>query len=454
MTGAGDILVIGGGVIGVCSAYYLAQRGFEVKLLEAGEICAGASFGNAGLILPSHIEPLATPNALGQGLRWLLNPESPFYIKPRLSLSLVSWLWRFRAASKEERVRVSMGLLQSLSSRSVELYRELAKLTGMAFGYEELGSLHLFKTSRGYQDALTSKDLMRTYGIEARLMTADEINEVDPNCLLNCLRSKQSPVCAFPEGKRLSKQSPIHAFVKTNALNIRADVRGGLYFPGDSHLVPADFVVQLGKAAVDSGVDIRTGTEVLGFETSGPKITAVKTTRGDFQPDQIVLAGGAWSPELSRALKLRLPIQPAKGYSLTYKSPENPPSIPVMLSEARVAVTPMGRFIRFAGTLELAGHDMSINERRINTIMRQAAEYLPWTKRLELVEIWRGLRPCTPDGLPVISRPGRYENLIVAAGHATIGMVLGPVTGLLVAQLASFQEPEIDITGLRLERFS
>jgi D-amino-acid dehydrogenase len=227
-----------------------------------------------------------------------------------------------------------------------------------------------------------------------------------------------------------------------------------LYFPGDSHLVPADFVVQLGKAAVDSGVDIRTGTEVLGFETSGPKITAVKTTRGDFQPDQIVLAGGAWSPELSRALKLRLPIQPAKGYSLTYKSPENPPSIPVMLSEARVAVTPMGRFIRFAGTLELAGHDMSINERRINTIMRQAAEYLPWTKRLELVEIWRGLRPCTPDGLPVISRPGRYENLIVAAGHATIGMVLGPVTGLLVAQLASFQEPEIDITGLRLERFS
>ncbi len=414
MTGAGDILVIGGGVIGVCSAYYLAQQGLEVKLLEAGEICAGASFGNAGLILPSHIEPLATPNALGQGLRWLLNPESPFYIKPRLSLSLASWLWRFRAASKEERVRVSMGLLQSLSSRSVELYRELAKLTGMAFGYEELGSLHLFNTSRGHRDARTSKDLMRTFGIEARLMTPDEIN----------------------------------------ALNIRAEVRGGLYFPGDSHLVPADFVVQLGKAAVDSGVDIRTGTEVLGFETSGPKVTAVKTTRGDFQPDQIVLAGGAWSPELSRALKLRLPIQPAKGYSLTYQSPENPPSIPVMLSEARVAVTPMGRFIRFAGTLELAGHDMSINERRINTIMRQAAEYLPWTKRLELVEIWRGLRPCTPDGLPVISRPGRYENLIVAAGHATIGMVLGPVTGLLVAQLASFQEPEIDINGLRLERFS
>ncbi len=416
MTGAGDILVIGGGVIGVCSAYYLAQQGFEVKLLEAGEICAGASFGNAGLILPSHIEPLAAPNALGQGLRWLLNPESPFYIKPRLSLSLASWLWRFRTASKEERVRVSMGLLQSLSSRSVELYRELAKLTGMAFSYEELGSLHLFKTSRGYQDARTSKDLMRTYGIEARLMTADEINEVDPNS--------------------------------------RAEVRGGLYFPGDSHLVPADFVVQLGKAAVDSGVDIRTGAEVLSFETSGPKVTAVKTTRGDFQPDQIVLAGGTWSPELARALKIRLPIQPAKGYSLTYMSPENPPLIPVMLSEARVAVTPMGRFIRFAGTLELAGHDMSINERRINTIMRQAAQYLPWTKNLELVEIWRGLRPCTPDGLPVISRSGRYENLIVAAGHATIGMVLGPVTGLLVAQLASFQEPEIDITGLRLERFS
>lgn len=416
MSKKNEILVIGGGVIGVCSAYYLTKQGFQVTLIDAEEICAGASYGNAGLILPSHIEPLASPGALGQGLRWLLNPESPFYIKPRLSLNLFSWLWRFRAASHEQRARASMGLLKRLSSRSVELYRELSSLIGMEFGYEEQGSLHLFKTEQGYADARAKAAMMRTFGIEARILNREEVHEADPR--------------------------------------IRAEARGGLYLPHDAHLVPADFVVQLAKMAEDSGASIRTNTEVLDFEITGPHITAVRTTRGDFYPNQIVLAGGAWSPELSRKLHIRLPIQPAKGYGLTFRSPDDPPVIPMMLSEARVAITPMGRHIRFAGTLELAGYDLSVNQRRIQAIVRQAGEYLPWTRELELVEIWRGLRPCTPDGLPVIGRAGNYNNLIIAAGHATIGMVLGPVTGLLAAQLVSREQPEIDIHRLRLGRFS
>ncbi|MBW1710637.1 MAG: FAD-dependent oxidoreductase [Deltaproteobacteria bacterium] len=411
-----EILVIGGGVIGVSAAYYLARQGRQVTLLEADEICAGASYGNAGFILPSHIIPLAAPGTLGQGLKWLLDPESPFYIKPRLSLELISWLWRFRAACQQQRMRRSMRLLRELSHRSIELHQELAGLQGLDFGFQKKGYLKLFKTSQGYQKANAEAGLMREFGIEARMMNQAEIREVEPNIL--------------------------------------PGVSGGLYFPHDAHLIPADFVLQLGRVIEDLGVKIRTSTEVLGFETAPAKILTVKTTRGNFKPDQVILAGGAWSPSLADDLGIRLPIQPAKGYSLTFKRSANSPSIPVMLSEAAVAVSPLAETVRFAGTLELAGWDQSINQRRVNAIVKKAGEYLPGVEGLELAEIWRGFRPCLPDGLPVIGRSSRYKNLILATGHATIGMALGPVTGELVSQLAAHETTQINLTGLRLERFS
>jgi len=411
-----DVLVIGGGVIGVSAAYFLAKQGFRVSLVEADEICAGASYGNAGFILPSHIIPLASPEALGQGLRWLLDPESPFYIKPRLSLELASWLWRFRAACQWQRVRKSMRLLRDLNRLSIALYRELSNLEGLDFGYQQKGHIRLFKTGRGYQRANAEADLMREFGIEVKLLNLTQIREIEPHIL--------------------------------------PSVTGGLYFPHDAHLIPADFVIQLGQVIEDLKVDIHTSTEVLGFETESSKILTVHTTKGSFKPGQIVLAGGAWSPELAKNLGIRLPIQPAKGYSLTYKKSEDSPLIPLMLSEAAVAVSPLAETIRFSGTLELAGWNQSVNQRRVNAIMKKIREYIPGTEDLELVEIWRGFRPCLPDGLPIIGRTDRCKNLILATGHATIGMALGPVTGKLVSQLAAYETPEINLTGLRLERFS
>ncbi len=411
-----DVLVIGGGVIGVSASYYLARRGFRVTLVEADEICAGASYGNAGFILASHIIPLAAPKALGQGFKWLLDPESPFYIKLRPSLELASWLWRFRAACRWPRVRRSMRLLRELSRRSVELYQELSNVEGLNFGYQQKGYLKLFNTAQAYQHALAEAELLREFGIEVRLLTPAEIPEIEPNILPRAT--------------------------------------GALYFPYDAHLIPADFVIQLSRVIKDMGVDIRRSTEVLGFETVSEKILAVQTTRGNFQPGQVVLAGGAWSPGLAENLNIRLPLQPAKGYSLTYKRAENSPAMPLLLSEAAVAVTPMAGMIRLAGTLELAGWDRSINKRRVNAIVRKAREYLPDIDHLEPVEIWRGFRPCLPDGLPVIGRSARYKNLILATGHATIGMALGPVTGRLVSLIAAHETPEINLAGLRLERFS
>ncbi|MGD8294660.1 MAG: FAD-dependent oxidoreductase, partial [Desulfobacterales bacterium] len=185
------------------------------------------------------------------------------------------------------------------------------------------------------------------------------------------------------------------------------------------------------------------------------RITKIETTRGDIRVGEVVLAAGCWTVDLARELNIRLMIEPAKGYSLTYKRPVGWPDIPLMMSEAKVAVTPMEDTLRFAGTLELAGFDLSINRRRLKAILKAVPTYFPAIDpgTLELIEIWRGLRPCSPDGLPYLGRPRNYDNVIIAAGHGMLGISLAPITGKIVSQLASDQAAEVDIAALRIERF-
>jgi len=416
MTKTHDVLIIGGGVIGVCSAYYLAQMGWTVTLLEKAEICAGCSYGNAGLVVPSHSIPLAAPGVLGKALKWMLNPESPFYIRPRLSPELISWLWRFRGACTTAHVRRALPVLRDLSYASLVLLKELAAIEGFHFGYRQNGVLAVFRTETGYEQGAREARLLEEAGIPAKHLNASEVRSIEPG--------------------------------------LRPEVSGGVYFPDDAHLIPDAFVRGLARIAERKGVRIRTSTEVLGLRTRGRRIVAVETTEGHFQCDEVVLAAGSWSSEIARGLRLDLPIQPAKGYSVTFRRPPNSPTVPLLLGEAKVGVTPMGETLRFAGTLELAGLDLSINRRRLDAMIRSAALYLASTQDLAVMETWRGLRPCTPDGLPLIGRLERVENLIVATGHAMVGVSLGPITGKLVAQLASDEEPMVDISLLRPDRFS
>jgi D-amino-acid dehydrogenase len=231
---------------------------------------------------------------------------------------------------------------------------------------------------------------------------------------------------------------------------------GGIHYQHDGHLIPERFVRSLADHAAQNGTVFRTGTEVIGMKRTGRRITSVQTTRGDIRADEIVLAAGAWSPQIARDLRLKLMVQPAKGYSITYRRPDRFPHMPLILVEAKVAVTPMDANLRFAGTLELAGWDFSIKSRRVAAIIKSIPGYLPdiEPQRLELLEIWRGPRPCTPDGLPYIGRPRGIDNLIVATGHAMKGISLAPITGKLVAQLAARQRPEIDLAALNIERFA
>jgi D-amino-acid dehydrogenase len=410
-----DTVVIGGGVIGVCAAYYLAEQGRGVTLLEKDGICAGCSYGNAGWIVPSHSIPLAAPGVWRKALRWMRDPTSPFYLKPRLDAALLGWLWRFRAACRESALRRGLAVLAELSAASMALYRELAATPGFDFSFETRGLLALYRDRATYEAGLAEARLLAEAGIASRSLDSAEACALEPA--------------------------------------VRPGLAGAIHYPGDAHLIPFDFVHGLARRAEQRGASLHVGTEVLAFETHGQRITRVRTTRGDFEPEQVVLAAGSWSPRLAQDLRLSLPIQPAKGYSITFARPGRAPCIPLLFAEAKAAATPMGRTLRLAGTLELAGLDFSVNWRRVEAIRAAAGAYLADANNLDLLEIWRGLRPCTPDGLPVIGYSRRFNNLLLATGHGMLGISLGPVTGKLVAQLIAGQPPRVDVRDLSPDRF-
>ncbi len=413
-----DVLIIGGGAVGVCAAYYLREAGYGVMLVDRGEIGAGASHGNMGLVVPSHSVPLAAPGVVAQGLKWMFRPDSPFYIKPRPDPALIRWLWAFWKASSEDRMRRAIPLIRDLSLQSLSLFDGLDELDGVAFDYHRRGVLALYRTPEGREEGEEELRLLSSYGLEIEELTPDGLAETLPGLELNAL--------------------------------------GGLHFRQDAHLTPAKFVRGLAAYLERQGVDVRPGTEVTGLTKEKGHITVVHTTRGDVVSEEVVLTAGSWSAALGKLAGVSLPIQPAKGYSVTIRRPAAWPEQPFMLSESRVAVTPMGDTLRIGGTLELAGMDRSINRRRVAAILDAVPRYLPSFDigAHEIVETWCGLRPCTPDGLPFLGRAPGIPNLIVAAGHAMIGVSLGPVTGQLVRQIVAGVRSDIDLGLLAVDRFA
>jgi D-amino-acid dehydrogenase len=413
-----EVLIIGGGAIGICCAHYLREQGKEVTVVEKGQVCSGASYGNAGLIVPSYSIPLAAPGVILQCLKWLPDPENPFYIKPSLRPALLSWMWKFRGACNDRHVRRSIPVLHGLTFQSLRLFEELAGMQGLHFGFEKKGLLDLFRTTAELEEGKKAFSLLQAFGIEGDVLGKAELAELTGG--------------------------------------LRTSAVGAIFSRGDAHLVPDQFVKQLAGHAAEQGVHLATSTEVIGFEASGRRVTRVHTTRGDISAEEVIVAGGAWSPQIARDLHIRLMIEPAKGYSVTFKIPERFPQIPCNLAEAKVVLTPMGDMVRFSGTLELAGFDQSINRRRVGAVLKTVPAYLPDLEpgNMEIIEIWQGLRPCTPDGLPYIGRPRPYDNVIVAAGHGMLGISLAPATGKIVSQLATGKTPFMDLFPLRIERFS
>ena len=410
-----DVLIIGGGIIGVSAAYYLTRQGLNVTVVEKGDICAGSSYGNAGLLCPCHSVPIPAPGVLTQGLKWLLDPESPFYIKPRLDPALLAWLWQFQAHCNGQALHRAIPLLRDLQRASLQLYRELIAQEKIDCHFEPIGGLSLFKTERGLAHSRHEVDEMQGFGLQMTLLDRDAVHNLEPA--------------------------------------VHPDIVGGIHYQEDAHLAPALFVNGLAEAARANGATLLTQTGVLGFDTAEQQVIAVRTTQGVLQSKQVILAAGAWSTAVARMVGVKFLMQPAKGYSVTVERPTEGPRLHLHLSEAKVAVTPIGPHLRFAGTLELAGLDHSINERRVKAILRAGAAYLKQTGSDKTVEIWGGMRPCSPDGLPYIGRPRAIRNLVVATGHAMLGVSMGPITGKLVSQIVSEQQPSLDIEAFDVDRF-
>ena len=381
-----DVVIVGGGAIGVCCALELARRGATVTLLERGpELASGCSAGNAGLICPSHSAPIANPVSVRNGLRWMWKRDSPFYLRPRPAV--LPWLARFMLAARhwEEGART----LRALSVESLELHAELGRRLGTSF--DRSGTLNVYATAAGLEDEAAGAGRS---GLRYEVLDADETRALEPALI--------------------------------------GPVAGGVRYPDEGRVDPKLFVEAVGRAAVDAGVEIRTETDVRSLD--------------ELNAATVVVAAGVWSRQL-----VDLPLEGGKGYHIDFERSDDDPRIPAWVQETWTLATPLPDRLRLSGTLELAGLDLSISQPRVDAIRRAGERWFRGVAGRPAIDIWAGLRPCLPDGLPAIGRVGRT---VIATGHAMKGVSHAPVTGRIVAQLLSGEEPAHDLTPLDPSRFS
>lgn len=409
-------MIVGGGVIGLAAAWYALKAGMAVQVVEReGPRDETCSVGNAGMIVPSHFIPLAAPGMISKGMRWLLNPESPFYVRPTLDPALLRWGWLFWRHANARHVAASRGLLRDLNLESRRLFEEWSREDD--FGLVQKGLLMLCATQHGLEEEAEVAKMAESLGIKAPVLDPRATAAADPGITMN--------------------------------------VAGAVHFLQDCHLDPARFMAALRQKVLAAGGEIASGVEVEMIERRGTEVTAVSGGGQRFEGRSFVVAGGSWSAGLLRPLGLRLPLQAGKGYSLTLQDPVELPQLCSIFAEAKVAITPVGNALRVAGTMEVGGLDLSINPRRVRGIIKSVPRYFPKFREEHFtgVEPWAGLRPVSPDGLPYLGKVPGTGNLFAATGHSMLGISLGPVTGKLVAELVAGRTPSIPIDPLAVGRF-
>jgi len=413
----GKAVIIGGGIMGLASAYYLIKSGWKITLIDKGNVRDNCSQGNAGMIVPSHFIPLAAPGMVSKGIKWMFNSRSPFYVKPSLDFALISWGLKFMKSATQANVEKAAPFLRDYHLLSKQLYEDLSKEEGFDFGLEKKGILMLYKTAKaGEEEIHVGKDAQKL-GLDVEMLTKEQVQEREPG--------------------------------------IRLDVMGAVHYHSDAHLYPFALISQLVKYIESNGGEILTETEVTGYEIQSGEIKSVNTATGSVQGDLMIMTGGSWLPQLSKLAGLSIPVMPGKGYSFMEPNTAHPIKHPALLIEARVAVTPMNGQVRFGGTMELAALNDKINMNRVEGIVNSIPQYYPELP-VEVPakkNIWYGFRPCSPDGLPYLGYSKKLKNLIVAGGHGMMGISLGPATGKLVAELADRTALSADIKLYNPERY-
>lgn len=393
-----EIIVIGGGIIGLCSAYYLAKEGHKVKIVDQSNMDGGASYVNAGYLSPSHLTPLSAPGVMKKGLRWMFNSSSPLYIKPRVDIEFLKWTWAFNRSCNPKHVERAAPIIRDICISSQHLYQEIMEVEVFKSHYETKGLMMVYKTEKGMKAEVAAARLANNLDIETKILDREGIKELQPNA--------------------------------------EVDALGAVYYKCDHHSTPTEFMEELKANLIDKGVEIFKNEKVQNFSIRDGKIISIETTKQTLKADEFVMATGAWSSDWNQKLGLNLLMQAGKGYRInSYR--ESGISIPAILSEAKAAITPMNGFTRFAGTMELAGINTNINAVRVEAIANAINRYFP---NITITEEEKrnascGLRPVTPDGLPYIGRFSKYKNLTVAAGHAMMGWSMATATGLMLCQI-------------------
>jgi D-amino-acid dehydrogenase len=416
---AADVVVVGGGVIGLACALELARRGAGVTLVERDRVGLACSYGNAGWLTPSLALPLPAPGLVWKAAGWLLDPESPFYIQPRLDPGLAIWLLRFLAATGRRRFERGAAALVELCRWSVDAWEALAAAPGAEpFGFERAGLLAIYEREKAFAAAHAHAELVARSGVPHERWSADEVRAREPAV-------------------------------------VGAQV-GAYFFPDDAHCEPYRAVHALAREAERAGVRMIENAEVYGVERDGDRIAALATTVGELRGREVLVAAGAWSKSFGRFLGLRLPVLGAKGYSIVVPrvaSDAPHPQRSLMLAERKIAINPHADALRVSGTLELVDEDLSITRRRVEAIVRAARGMIALPDPLPPHELWRGLRPCTPDGMPMIGRARGFANLWLATGHQMTGLKTAPATGRLLAELMTGASPTFDPAPFRADRY-
>jgi D-amino-acid dehydrogenase len=412
-----EVTVIGGGVIGLSTAYYLNKAGYEVTVIERGDITDGCSFGNMGYISPSHFVPLASPGIISQGLKWMLSASSPFYIKPRLDLDLMQWGYHFWKSSTAAKVEKNSPHLNNILQMSRKLVDELRNDIGDSFSMETIGCLMMCKQQKTLDHEFHLADEAEMFGLKVDRLVKDQVQALEPD--------------------------------------VEIDVAGAVLFKDDCHFNPGKMMLAL-KAYLDTkGVKFQLNTTVTGFEKANKKITGIITDKGKFSCDQIILAPGSWLPVVAKMMGIKILLQPGKGYSYTYPHVEKNIKYPAILVDGRCAITPWGNELRIGGTMELSGINNNVLVKRMEGVYNSAKDFYPGLK-IDFPpadKIWNGLRPVSPDGLPYIGRHSAYDNVVFAGGHAMLGISEGTGTGKLVTEIIQRKTTTIDIKAFKVERF-
>ncbi|MBV8256045.1 MAG: FAD-dependent oxidoreductase [Chitinophaga sp.] len=412
------VIIIGGGIIGLSSALYLQQAGCSVTVVDRSDMLQGCSYGNAGYICPSHFVPLATPGIVRQGLKWMLNAKSPFYIKPSLNKDLVNWGLKFMKSATRTHVERSAVPLRDISLLSKQLYEEWTSTPGIDFSYEPIGMMELFKTDEHAHHAIETVEKATALGIEAKILGKEELSQMEPG--------------------------------------VTIEAAGAVYFPGDSQLYPNQLMHNLRGYLERSGVQFIRHREVTDFVTAGNSIKAVKASGEVIDADHVVLAAGVWSASLAQRFGLNIPMVGGRGYSITFEDAPYKLRHSIILSEARVAISPMnGNKVRFGGTMEITPLNTPPRMQRVQGIVESVKQYFPsYDIPVPPAEkVWYGYRPCSADGLPYIGNLSHYTNVTIATGHSMLGISLGAATGKLVSELVTGLPTSMDLRPFNPERF-